>query len=52
MRSLKMRGNVESLVKVLGFVIERPVVVEVSLDPGCLLAVSSVAKDPQTEDSI
>ena len=45
-------GNVESLIKVLGFVVERPVVVEVSLDPRCLLAVSSVAQDPQTEDSI
>ena len=45
-------GDVERLVEVLGLVVERPVVVEVSLDPRGLLAVSSVAQDPQTQYSI
>lgn len=44
-------GNVEGLVDVLGLVVEGPVQVEVCLDPGGFLTISSVSQDPEPQDS-
>ena len=41
--------NVEGLIQVLCFVVEGPVVVEVRLDPGGLLSITSVAQDSQAK---
>ena len=43
--------DVEGLVDVLGLVVERPVKVEVCLDPGGFLSISGVSQDPQSQDS-
>ena len=43
--------DVEGLVDVLSLVVERPIKVEVCLDPGSFLSISGVSQDPQSQDS-